>query len=171
MPADIQLAVRELREAILAGDEEAARAATRAAFDELGDGDPMQLIAAAVQPALEDVGKRFRSEEIFLPELILAGDAARVATEIILPRLPVGAVVQKGVVILGSPRGDLHDIGKNIVGAMLRAYGYRVVDLGVDVPPQRLCQGGSARRGGYHCRFDVVVYVSSLPARDRSPPW
>ena len=155
MQGEILIAIKRLRESIISGDEEAARAAARAALDALGDGNPMELIVEAIQPALETIGEEFRSEAIFLPELILSGDAAQAATDVILPMLSGGAGVQIGIVIIGSPKGDLHDIGKNIVGALLKAYGYRVVDLGVDVTPNEFVKAAEREKAD-------IIAVSTL---------
>ena len=152
---EIERLVTQLREAILAGDENTARETTHAAIRALGKGDPMTLIATAVQPALDVIGERFRSGEAYLPELILSGDAARASIEIILPLLADGSTIQKGIVVIGSPRGDLHDIGKNIVGALLTAYGYKVVDVGVDVAPHEFVK--AAEREGA-----LIIAASTL---------
>ena len=83
------------------------------------------------------VGERFRKHEIFLPEVLLAARAMTTGIEVLKPLLISENVSTRGKVVLGSIQGDLHDIGKNLVGIMLRGAGYEVIDLGIDIPPER----------------------------------
>lgn len=147
--------IAELKEAILVGDETAAADTTRLAIEQLGDHEAIDLISDAVRPALDLAGEKFQAGEMYLPELMLAGYAAQVAIELILPLLPSPESALKGTVVIGSPTGDLHDIGKNIVSALLTAHGFKVVDLGVDVPPSGFIK--SAQKEG----TDIIA-VSTL---------
>jgi 5-methyltetrahydrofolate--homocysteine methyltransferase len=122
-----------LRMAVLLGSAEEAAEATRAA---LGDGvEPILLIDQAVGPAMEEVGRRFEAGDYFVPELLIAARATKAVFELIQPLLTKTGAKPKGRVALGTVQGDLHDIGKNLVGAMLEGSGFEVVDLGVDVSP------------------------------------
>jgi methanogenic corrinoid protein MtbC1 len=82
------------------------------------------------------VGEKFETREYFLPELVLSAEIFKQAIALIEPRLQSDNIATKGTVVLGTVKGDIHDIGKNIVGTMLKCNGYDVHDLGVDVPPQ-----------------------------------
>ena len=82
------------------------------------------------------VGARFKAGEIYLPEVLLAARAMKAAMEVLAPHLAAGEVGGKGIVVIGTVRGDLHDIGKNLVRIMLEGGGYTVVDLGTDVAPE-----------------------------------
>jgi 5-methyltetrahydrofolate--homocysteine methyltransferase len=100
---------------------------------------PSEFFPKAIVPAMDEVGRRMRDCEFFIPEVLIAARAARAATDILRPLL-LGdqAVKPAGTVVIGTVKGDLHDIGKNIVGMMLESAGFRIVDLGVDVSPEKI---------------------------------
>jgi corrinoid protein of di/trimethylamine methyltransferase len=124
----------ELKSAIIKGDVEGACGFAKKALD--ANHDPLDVIDQGVIPATDQLGDLFGKFEIFLPELILGGAAAKAAMDILVAQIPVDTWSQSrpGTVVLGTVQGDLHDIGKNMVGAMLAASGFEVVDLGVNVP-------------------------------------
>jgi len=125
---------KELYDAILNGDAKKAYAATEV---ELAAGvEPMQLIAESMVPAMDEVGNLFEAEEYFVPELLLAGRAMKSAMELIKPLLTASGQRMAVRVIIGTVKGDLHDIGKNIVASMLEGSGFEVIDLGADVSPE-----------------------------------
>ena len=97
--------------------------------------DPLALIQQVVVPTLTEVGQRFEDLDIFLPELIAAGEAGNACSKVIEDALVKsgGQVQSKGVIILGTVKGDIHDIGKNIVASLFKAHGYKVIDVGKDV--------------------------------------
>jgi len=104
---------------------------------------PNDVIERALRPAMEEAGRRFEKGEFFLAELVVAGDLFKeVMDEVLLPEIKKrGEASRKlGTVIIGTVRGDLHDIGKSIVATMLRAAGFEVIDLGVDVPPEKFVE-------------------------------
>ncbi|MGN1130369.1 MAG: cobalamin-dependent protein, partial [Ruminococcus sp.] len=100
--------------------------------------DPMELVNGELIPALDKVGMDFEKGKIFLPQLIQSANVAQVCFEVIKKHLSNSnnAPVSKGKIILATVKGDIHDIGKNIVKVLLDNYGYTVVDLGRDVDPQ-----------------------------------
>jgi methanogenic corrinoid protein MtbC1 len=102
----------------------------------LDDGDDPQAILDACKDAMTVVGQRYEQGEYFLPELVIAGDMLTAIGEKIKPLLQVQAAgaAKQGTVVIGTVKGDIHDIGKDIVGFMLDVNGFEVVDLGVDVP-------------------------------------
>lgn len=101
--------------------------------------EPLDVVNRAVAPALAEVGRRYETGEYFLPQLMLAAEAAKASFTALKPHLArSGAGPAKGTVILATVEGDIHDIGKNIVAVMLENHGFRVVDLGRDVPPDRI---------------------------------
>jgi 5-methyltetrahydrofolate--homocysteine methyltransferase len=125
-----------LSNALIDGDAEVAEAA---AVEALGAGaDPLALINDVMIPALTVVGNQFQNGEVFLPELMLAGDAAQqVSKHVEAAIVAQGKTSEpKGVVVIGTVQGDIHDIGKTIFQVALRSYGFTVEDLGVDVPPK-----------------------------------
>ena len=120
---------------ILHGEAEAAVDSVRAALDvQLA---PATLLFDAMIPALEEVGARFESGEYFLPEMLIAARAMRASMEIVRPLIAASGGSTGGTVVLGTVAGDIHDIGKDMVGIMLEGAGFTVVDLGVNVPAAR----------------------------------
>jgi len=103
---------------------------------------PHEVIEEALRPAMRIVGERFERGEYFLPELVEAGDLFNeVLEELLLPLIEREASGSRvGRVVIGTVKGDLHDIGKNLVATMLRVNGFEVIDLGVDVPPERFVE-------------------------------
>jgi 5-methyltetrahydrofolate--homocysteine methyltransferase len=102
---------------------------------------PSDFFPEAIIPAMDEVGRRMRDCEFFIPEVLIAARAARAVTDIVRPLLlDTEAVQPVGVVVCGTVKGDLHDIGKNIVAMMLESAGFKIVDLGVDVSPEKIIQ-------------------------------
>ncbi len=126
----------KLKQAVIDGDEEVARAAAEAAL--AAGMAPLDIVRESIQPAMDIMGEQYQAGEIYLPELVLAGDAAKVAMELLMAKLDEasGERVMKGTVVLGVVYGDNHDIGKNLVMAVLSANGFRVIDLGVNCHPK-----------------------------------
>src|ERR1700758_5039305 len=125
----------DLHDAILTGDAKKAHVSTQAAI-EAGMG-PMELISGAMIPAMDEVGRLFEAEEYFVPELLLAGRAMKSAMELLRPLMVASGQKLGTRVVIGTVKGDLHDIGKNIVASMLEGGGFEVIDLGADVAPER----------------------------------
>ncbi|MGD0007525.1 MAG: corrinoid protein [Terriglobia bacterium] len=127
----------ELQQAIIDGKAPVAKEITDKGLRE--GVKPSEFFPKAIIPAMDEVGRRMRDCEFFIPEVLIAARAARAATDILRPLL-LGdeALKAAGTVILGTVKGDLHDIGKNIVGMMLESAGFRIIDLGVDVPPGKI---------------------------------
>jgi 5-methyltetrahydrofolate--homocysteine methyltransferase len=101
-----------------------------------GGADPLTLISETMIPAMDEVGDLFQDEEFFVPELMLAGRAMQAAMEPLRPLLAAAGAQPVGVIVAGTVKGDLHDIGKNLVVSMLEGSGFKVHDLGTDVRPQ-----------------------------------
>ncbi len=128
--------------AILHGMEnEAARAAEAACTE---GATPLSVLQSLVVPALDRVGKRYEEGSLFLPQLLLAAEAAKAAFRILSEKMPESTAA-KGKVLLATVKGDVHDIGKNIVKAVLESYGYRVYDLGRDVSPEEILKEASEK--------------------------
>lgn len=128
----------DLYDAILNGDSQKARAATSEALQ--AGAAPMELVSEAMIPAMGEVGRLFEAEEYFVPELLLAGRAMKSAMELLRPLLAASGQRPTTRVVIGTVKGDLHDIGKNIVASMLEGGGFEVIDLGADVPPERFVE-------------------------------
>jgi len=136
--------LNKLYDAILAGDSKTAAEVTRAALAE--NVTPLKLISESMIPAMDEVGRRFESEEYFVPELLLSGRAMKAAMELIRPLLSASGVQSAGRVLIGTVKGDLHDIGKNLVGSLLEGGRFEVYDLGADVSPERFIEVIKTRR-------------------------
>jgi len=128
-------------------EEEPALALARSMLD--AGYDPLQMLALCRQ-AMDIVGARYEAEEYFLTELMLAGEMlteiSAMARPLIIGEAGAAAAAARASVVIGTVKGDLHDIGKNIVTFMLEIAGYRVIDLGVDVPAQRFIEAIHAHR-------------------------
>lgn len=96
-----------------------------------------EILNAGLIDAMDIVGKRFSSGELFVPEMLMAAKAMKAGLEVLKPHLSAGAASTKGTVIIGTVKGDLHDIGKNLVALMMEGAGMDVVDLGVDIDAER----------------------------------
>lgn len=123
-----------LKEAIEKGLKEKASEITTAM---LGNSAPLDIVNAHVIPALDNVGKRFEEKKLFLPQLLMSAEAAKASFEVIKATMSAdGSSVKKGSIVTATVHGDIHDIGKNIVKLLLENYGYNVIDLGKNVPPE-----------------------------------
>ena len=99
-----------------------------------------QILEEGLLAGMDIVGKKFKANEIFVPEVLVAARAMNAGTELLKPYLSEAGVESKGKVVLGTVKGDLHDIGKNLVRMMMEGKGLEVIDLGVDVSPEAFVQ-------------------------------
>ncbi len=134
----------QLRAAVLKGSASAAATAARKALDE--GVDPVTLVEQAIGPAMDEVGRLYEAGEYFVPELLLSARATKEVFQLIRPLLVAKGAEPTGRVVLGTVQGDLHDIGKNLVAAMLEGSGFEVIDLGVNVPPARFVSAVTDRK-------------------------
>ena len=121
----------DLKQAIISGKRDEAKEVTQRALDE--GLEARSIVVDGIAVAMEVVGEKFRANEFFVPELLIAQRAMKESLNM-LSGTPIDYV---GVVVVGTVKGDLHDIGKNLVAAMLEGAGFKVVDLGVDVSPEQ----------------------------------
>ncbi len=132
----------DLRQAIIRGDQGKAKELTKAA---LGEGIAAKTVVVdGISAAMEVVGEKFRANEFFVPELLIAQRAMKEA----LNMMSGESVDHIGTVVIGTVKGDLHDIGKNLVAAMMEGAGFKVVDLGVDVSPGKFVETAKAESAG-----------------------
>ncbi len=126
--ADLQA----LSQAVIVGDLESSRKLTRQALDE--GVDPLVLFREALVPGMDVVGKKMKAQEYYIPEVLLSARAMKGAAEILRPLIAQNPDAQPtGRIVIGTVSGDLHDIGKNLVGMMLEGAGFEVTDLGTNV--------------------------------------
>ena len=146
-PAPAKTGGLPLADCVLSGLRDAAGEAAAALLAE--GRDPMELVNEILIPALDRVGADFESGKLFLPQLIQSATAAQAGFEEIKKSLAAQKTdrsVSKGTIVLATVKGDIHDIGKNIVKVILENYGYDILDLGKDVPPERVVE--AARESG-----------------------
>jgi corrinoid protein of di/trimethylamine methyltransferase len=147
--------LKGLVEAIGAYDVAAAEAWARKALE--AKLDPVEVILKGLTPAIQEVGKRFEQNECFLPELVMAGDAMMAAVNVLKKDMTSEQLVssRKGQIVIGTAKGDVHNIGKNIVATMLTAAGYNVIDLGIDVETSKFVEEAERHQAD-------VIAVSAL---------
>lgn len=125
---------KKMADSIIAGETEDAEALAKQAVAE--GVDPLEAINQGFVQGVNFVGDQFAIGEMFLPELVMAGEAMKAAVAVLEPELVKHGTARKmlGTVVIGTVEGDIHEIGKTLVGTMLSASGFKVIDLGVDVP-------------------------------------
>jgi 5-methyltetrahydrofolate--homocysteine methyltransferase len=154
--ADLNLII----EAIVAGNAATARSVVEQALaDQV---DPLRLVNEFMAPAMDEVGRRFECSQYFVPELLLSARAMKAALELIRPLLIARGSEPAGRVVIGTVRGDLHDIGKNLVAAMLEGGGFEVIDLGVNVAPETFA--ATAKAKGAHIVALSTLLTTTMPS-------
>jgi len=107
----------------------------------LSDGlSPQEILNEGLIKGMNEVGAKFKANEIYVPEVLIAARAMKAGMEILKPKLTEAGVEPVGKMIIGTVRGDLHDIGKNLVAMMMEGAGFEVIDLGIDVPAEKFIQ-------------------------------
>lgn len=124
-----------LKESVIKGDAKSARSLTEQAL--ASGAEPLQLLNDYLVPAMNEVGRRFECNEFFVPELLLAARAMKASLELLRPILAQRGTEPVGRAVVGTVKGDLHDVGKNLVVSLLEGGGFEVFDLGVNVPPEK----------------------------------
>lgn len=128
----------EMAQSVIAAKQDRVRELTQKAIEE--GVDPVEIINNGFIPGMNVVGVRFKAGDLFVPEVLMAARAMSAGMELVKPLLVGREVPTQGKVVIGTVKGDLHDIGKNLVGMMLESAGYTVVNLGVDVPADKFLQ-------------------------------
>jgi 5-methyltetrahydrofolate--homocysteine methyltransferase len=127
--------LKELYDAVVRGDAKATQTLTQQA---LAEGvEALELVNECMIPAMDEVGRRFEANEYFVPELLISARAMKGALELLRPILAAQGNQPAGRVAIGTVKGDLHDIGKNLVASLLEGGGFEVIDLGVNVAPEK----------------------------------
>ena len=146
-------------DAILEGDMEGVVNNTQVSLD--ADVIPGEILNTALIPAMDKVGQLFEEGEYFVPEMLVAARAMKAGLEILKPLLVDSGVDPVGKVVLGTVKGDLHDIGKNLVALMLEGAGFEIVDLGADVSPDQFV---AAIRDGVDVVGLSALLTTTMPA-------
>jgi 5-methyltetrahydrofolate--homocysteine methyltransferase len=149
----------DLYDAILNGNAPAAAEAARKALE--SGTAAIELVQGHMVPAMDEVGRRFECEDYFVPELLLAARAMKAALALIRPLLASSGAEPAGRVVIGTVKGDLHDIGKNIVASMLEGGGFEITDLGADVAPEKFVDAVRANRANLVCLSALLTVTMS----------
>jgi len=155
-----------LRDAVMQGLE---KGAAKAAQQQLANGDaPLDIIADHLMPALDEVGKGFEKGTFFLPQLLMSAEAAKAAFAVLQRALQASdaAIAKAGTILLATVKGDVHDIGKNIVKVLLENYNFEVIDLGKDVPSTTILD--AARTQGVTLVGLSALMTTTLPAMEET---
>ncbi|MDD5680131.1 MAG: corrinoid protein [Candidatus Omnitrophica bacterium] len=124
----------EIKEALKNGEIKKVADLTNAAIDAKM---PIQNILDTLIGGMDEIGKKFKNNEIFIPEVLISAKAMHAGLKILEPHLSKSGIKPVGKIGIGTVKGDLHDIGKNLVAMMFRGAGFEVLDLGIDVPPEK----------------------------------
>jgi len=152
--------LKQLYDAVVNGDAKTSQAITQQA---LADGvDPLKLVNEYMVPAMDEVGRRFEANEYFVPELLIAARAMKASLELIRPLLTARGDQPAGRVAIGTVKGDLHDIGKNLVASLLEGGGFEVIDLGVNVPPEKFI--ATIKEKGANIVAMSALLTTTMPA-------
>jgi 5-methyltetrahydrofolate--homocysteine methyltransferase len=127
-----------MTQAVVKGDRKLATELTQAAIDE--GVDPQKIVEDGLVPGMSIIGDKFKRNEVFVPEMLIAARAMKEAMTLIEPLLTAKGIKPKHTTIIGTVQGDLHDIGKNLVAMMLKGANFGVVDLGANVPAERFVE-------------------------------
>jgi 5-methyltetrahydrofolate--homocysteine methyltransferase len=129
---------QDLADSIIKGDNLKSKEIAQKLVDE--GVSAVGILNKGLMPGMDVVGKKFKANEMYIPEVLIAARAMHAAMEVIKPLLSKSDTNTKGKIIIGTVQGDLHDIGKNLVAMMLEGAGFTVIDLGVDIPPQKFVE-------------------------------
>ncbi len=151
--------LKALSEALIRGDRDTTVALTRKAVDE--GVSPEEILEKGLIAGMSVVGDRFKKNEVYVPEVLIAARAMRGGLEILEPLLKETGVEPAGIAVLGTVKGDLHDIGKNLVGMMLQGGGLKVVDLGTDVTPEKFVE--AIRESGAQIVAMSALLTTTMP--------
>lgn len=130
--------IQEVADAVERGKAKLVGGLVQEALDE--GCDPVEILNKGMIDAMGVVGEKFKNNEIFVPEMLVAARAMKKGVEVLKPHLAGGGTGTAGKMILGTVAGDLHDIGKNLVGMMIESAGFEVIDLGIDVPIEKFIE-------------------------------
>lgn len=136
--------LQQIYEGVIAGDAPGVKELVEQA---VGEGvSPAEIISGYLIPAMTEVGARFERQEFYLPEMLIAARAMQTGLSVLKPLLVEGEFETAGRVVIGTVKGDLHDIGKNLVSMLLEGAGFEITDLGVDVGPEKFVEAVRERK-------------------------
>ncbi len=145
--------IDQIGEKLIQGNAKEVGALVQQAVDE--GVAPETILNEGLLPAMNKVGVRFKNNEVYVPEVLIAARAMKAGTEILRPLLAEAGIEPKATVVIGTVKGDLHDIGKNLLCMMVEGAGFKVVDIGIDVEPKKFVEAAKENNAN-------VVGVSAL---------
>jgi len=151
--------LKQITENLIAGDIAAVEQLTRKALEE--NLPAREILNGGLLPGMDVVGQRFKQNQIYIPEVVLAAKAMHAGMDVLRPHLEAGQVRPIARVVIGTVQGDLHDIGKNLVTMMLKGAGFEVFDLGIDIQPEQF--GQAVRDHRAHILALSSLLTTSLP--------
>ncbi len=156
------MSTQDIFNAVLAFDEATVKAETQAQLDAGTAIDT--ILNDGLIGAMDEVGERFSAGDLFVPEMLMAAQAMKAGLELLKPHLAGGQSQSKGTVLIGTVKGDLHDIGKNLVAMMMEGAGFDVIDLGVDVESETFVKNAAEKK------VDVIalsaLLTTTMPAME-----
>jgi 5-methyltetrahydrofolate--homocysteine methyltransferase len=156
------MAIQDIFNAVLAFDEAGVKAKTQSEVD--AGTEIQSILNNGLIAAMDEVGEKFSAGDLFVPEMLMAAQAMKGGLEILKPLLASGQSSGKGTVLIGTVKGDLHDIGKNLVSMMIEGAGFEVIDMGVDVDSERFLKVAAEKKA------DVIalsaLLTTTMPAME-----
>jgi 5-methyltetrahydrofolate--homocysteine methyltransferase len=154
--------LKALSEAVIKGDQNTAVEITKAALEEGTSAE--SILNEGLVAGMDIIGGRFKKNEVYIPEVLIAARAMKMAMEVLEPELIKAGVEPVGKFLIGTAKGDLHDIGKNLVAMMLKGAGFEVVDLGVDVAPEKFVE--QAKSSGSQLIGISALLTTTMPGME-----
>jgi 5-methyltetrahydrofolate--homocysteine methyltransferase len=156
--------LKALSEAIIKGDQKTAVEITQAAINE--NMPPKKILDEGLIFGMNVIGERFKKSEVYIPEVLIAARAMKMAMALLEPKLVAAGVKPLGKCVIGTVQGDLHDIGKNLVAMMLKGAGFEVIDLGVDVTPQKFVE--KAKSAAVQIVGMSALLTTTMPSMEKT---
>jgi len=156
--------LKEMSECLQQGDDEKVSALTKRAIEEKIP--PKKILESGLIGGMNIIGEKYKAHEIFLPQVLLAAKAMYAGMDLLKPMFIKEGMPTLGKVVIGSVQGDLHDIGKNLVGIMLKGAGFEVIDLGNNVPPERFVE--TAKEEDAAVIGMSALLTTTMPAMQRT---
>lgn len=155
--------LNQLKQAVIKGDMPGAKSLTQKAIE--AGIEPARILNEALVAGMDEVGELFKASEIYVPEVLLAAKSMQEAMQLLKPLLVRDGIQPRGKIVVGTVRGDLHDIGKNLVAMMLEGAGFEIIDLGNDVPPERFVKA-AAEHGATIIGMSALLTTTMYAMRD-----
>ncbi len=156
--------LKALADAIIKGDQNTAVKITKEALDQRMP--PAKVLGEGLIAGMDVIGARFKKNEVYIPEVLIAARAMKASMQLLEPELVKAGVKPVGKFLIGTVQGDLHDIGKNLVAMMLKGAGFDVVDIGVDISPEKFVQ--QAKASGSQLIGMSALLTTTMPAMEKT---